>query len=132
MSENVSDPAILGTVALRCIIIDDNAGFLSAARDVLERQGIAVVGTASTTAEAVELARKMEPDVALVDIDLGDESGFDVALRLTEMAGNEQLRLVLISAYAESDFADLIAASPAVGFLSKPDLSASALHELLG
>jgi DNA-binding NarL/FixJ family response regulator len=123
---------MLGTVALRCIIIDDNAGFLSAARDVLERQGIAVVGTASTTADAVELARKMAPDVALVDIDLGDESGFDVALRLKEMAGSEHLRLVLISAYAESDFADLIAASPAIGFLSKPDLSASALHELLG
>jgi CheY-like chemotaxis protein len=123
---------MVGTMALRCIIVDDNAGFLSAARDVLERQGIVVVGTASTTAEALELARKMAPDVALVDIDLGDESGFDVALRLTEMAGNEQLRLVLISAYAESDFADLIAASPAVGFLSKPDLSASALHELLG
>ena len=114
------------------MIVDDNVGFLSAARDVLERQGIVVVGTASTTAEAVELARKVAPDVALVDIDLGDESGFDVALRLTEMAGNERMRLVLISAYAESDFADLIAASPAVGFLSKPDLSASAIHALLG
>lgn len=123
---------MLGTVALTCMIVDDNAGFLGAARDVLERQGIAVVGTASTTAEAVALAQEVTPDIALVDIDLGEESGFDVARRLTEDAGNEHLRLVLISAYAESDFADLIAASPAVGFLSKPDLSAKAIHELLG
>jgi CheY-like chemotaxis protein len=129
---NVTDPAMLGTVALTCMIVDDNAGFLGAARDVLERQGIAVVGTASTTAEAVALAQEVTPDIALVDIDLGEESGFDVARRLTEDAGNEHLRLVLISAYAESDFADLIAASPAVGFLSKPDLSAKAIHELLG
>ena len=123
---------MLGTVALRCIIVDDNAGFLGAARDVLERQGIAVVGTASTTAEAVALVQEVMPDLALVDIDLGEESGFDVARRLTEEKGNEDLRLVLISAYAESDFADLIAASPVVGFLSKPDLSANAIHELLG
>jgi DNA-binding NarL/FixJ family response regulator len=114
------------------MIVDDNAGFLGAARDVLERQGIAVVGTASTTAEAVALAQEVTPDVALVDIDLGEESGFDVARRLTEEEGNEDLRLVLISAYAESDFADLIAASPAIGFLSKPDLSANAIRELLG
>jgi DNA-binding NarL/FixJ family response regulator len=128
----LNDPAMLGTVALRCVIVDDNPGFLVAARDVLERQGIAVVGTASTAAEAVQLVAELSPDVALLDIDLGEESGFDVALRLTEAPGNDQLRLVMISAYAESDFADLIAASPAIGFVSKPDLSASAIQDLLG
>jgi DNA-binding NarL/FixJ family response regulator len=115
---------------LRSLIVDDNGNFLAAARNLLEREGIEVVGVAATGAEALELANELRPDVALVDIDLGDESGFDVARRLVEEAGEESV--VLISSYAERDFADLIAASPAVGFLSKSDLSAQNIYEILG
>jgi DNA-binding NarL/FixJ family response regulator len=117
-------------MTLRSLIVDDNARFLSAARTLLECEGVAVVGVASSCAEAVQLAGELRPDVALVDIDLGDESGFDVAERLAE-AGAELSRVVLISAYPEGDFADLIAASPAVGFLSKSDVSATNLREVL-
>lgn len=119
-------------MALRCLIVDDNPAFLEAARDLLERQGIDVVGAASTSAEALERAGALLPDVTLLDIDLGGESGFDLARRLAGEAALEHVRLVLISTYAERDFADLIAASPAVGFLPKAALSASAIHELLG
>jgi DNA-binding NarL/FixJ family response regulator len=115
-------------MALRSLIVDDNTRFLSAARTLLEREGIAVVGVASSCAEAVQLAGALQPDVALVDIDLGDESGFDVAQRL---AGARLSRVVLISAYPEADFAELIAASPAVGFLPKADVSATRIRELL-
>jgi CheY-like chemotaxis protein len=118
-------------MALRSLIVDDNARFLSAARTLLEREGVAVVGVASSCAEAVELAGELQPDVALVDIDLGDESGFDVARRLAALNGPERAPVVLISAYPETDFAELIAASPAVGFLAKSDVSARRIREVL-
>jgi DNA-binding NarL/FixJ family response regulator len=102
-------------MTLRSIIVDDNAQFLGAARDLLERQGVDVVGVASSGAEAVRLAGDLRPDVTLVDIDLGTESGFDVARDLVEVGA----RVILISTYAERDFTDLIAASPALGFVSK-------------
>jgi CheY-like chemotaxis protein len=118
-------------VALRSLIVDDNAHFLRAARDLLERQGMVVVGVASTGDEALQRAQELQPDVTLVDIDLGDESGFDVVERLVAAKGLEQSYVVLISTYAENDFADLIAASPAVGFLTKTELSGSAISELV-
>ena len=118
-------------MALRSVIVDDNAHFLGAARDLLKREGIEVVGVASSSADAVQLVEQLRPDVTLVDIDLGEESGFDVVRRLVTATGVNAGRMVLISTYAEKDFADLIAASPAVGFLSKSDLSASAIHDLL-
>jgi len=65
----------------------------------------------------------------IVDVDLGEESGFDLAQRL---AADGQARVVLISAYAESELVDLVTASPAVGFVSKSELSARAVAELLG
>jgi DNA-binding NarL/FixJ family response regulator len=117
-------------MALRSLIVDDNTHFLTAARDLLEREGVEVVGVASSGAEALQLADMLRPDVALVDIDLGDESGLDLARRLVGADG-ERSRVVLISAYSENDFADLIAASPAVGFLSKAELSAAKIEEVL-
>jgi CheY-like chemotaxis protein len=119
-------------VALRCLIVDDNTAFLTAARALLDRQGICVVGLASSGSEALRRADELKPDVALVDIDLGGESGFDVARLLAGTPDLEPLSVVLISTYAEKDFIDLIAASPAVGFVSKSDLSGSAISEVLG
>jgi DNA-binding NarL/FixJ family response regulator len=116
-------------MGLRSLIVDDNQHFLSAARELLRRQGVEVVGVASTGAEAVQLAGELRPDVTLVDIDLGEESGLDVARRLT--AGDGEACVVLISAYPEADFADLISASPAVGFLSKSALSATNIEQVL-
>lgn len=116
-------------MVLRCLIVDDNPQFLEAARELLDREGIDVVGVASTGVQALERAGELGPDVTLVDIDLGDESGFDVAQRLAD--GEGRSRVILISTYAETDFADLIAASPAVGFVSKSDLSASAISLIL-
>jgi DNA-binding NarL/FixJ family response regulator len=119
-------------MALRALIVDDNRRFLSAARDLLEREGVEVIAVASTGADAVKLADELSPDVALVDIDLGEESGFDVVRSLTENSARNACPVVLISTYAEKDFADLIASSSAAGFVSKADLSARKLHEVLG
>ena len=117
-------------MALRSLLVDDNARFLVAARELLEREGIDVVGVASTIAEAVRVAGELRPDVCLVDIDLGDESGFDLARQLAEQDGHAQ-RVVLISAYPERDFADMIADSPAIGFVPKPELSAARIGAVL-
>jgi DNA-binding NarL/FixJ family response regulator len=114
------------------MIVDDSADFVAAARDLLERQGLDVVGVASTGDEALANAREARPDVALIDIDLGEESGIDLAERLSGTAGLEELPLVLISTYSEKDFVDVVATSPAVGFLTKSTLSASAIRRLLG
>ena len=110
------------------MIVDDNPHFLEAARVLLEREGAEVVGVASTGAEAIEWIQELSPDVTLLDIDLGGESGFEVARRLHQQAASP---VILISTYAEEDYADLIAASPALGFLAKSALSASAVRDLL-
>ena len=118
-------------MTLRLLIVDDNAHFLVAARCLLKSEGIDVVGVASTTADALRYARSLRPDAVLVDIDLGEESGFELAAQLTEETGDARQRVILTSAYAAQDLADLIEASPAVGFLPKTLLSARAIVDLL-
>jgi DNA-binding NarL/FixJ family response regulator len=119
-------------MTLRCLIVDDNAAFLSAARELLTRQGMRVVGLASTGSDAVRQADELRPDVALVDIDLGGESGFDVVRLLTDGSNLDPVPVVLISSYAEKDFIDMISASSARGFVSKSDLSQRAIADVLG
>ncbi|MFG1704167.1 response regulator [Nonomuraea sp. M3C6] len=118
-------------MALRCLIVDDNDHFLQAARRLLEREGITVVGMPSTSAEALERFDEWQPDVTLVDIQLGTECGVDLARRLAGNRPGEPSNVILISTYAESDFADLIAEGPAIAFLSKSDLSAGAIRDIL-
>jgi CheY-like chemotaxis protein len=117
---------------LRCLIVDDSSQFRTAARRWLEPQGITVVGVASTIAEAVQRTAELHPDVVLVDIDLGGESGFEVTRQLQETAGTDSFQVILISAYAEEDYAELIAASSAAGFLPKTALSGQRIRDLLG
>jgi DNA-binding NarL/FixJ family response regulator len=115
---------------LQCIIVDDYQPFLKVARANLERQGMAVIGVASNGTEALRQARELSPDVALVDISLGTESGFDVAREIHPYVGI----VILISSddhYADDDYAEIIAGSPAVGFLSKASLSADAISQLV-
>jgi DNA-binding NarL/FixJ family response regulator len=109
--------------------VDDNALFQDAARMLLERQGLGVAGVASTTAEALQQATELDPDVVLVDIRLGREWGFELARRLVDSQG--RAAVILISTHAESDFAEIIADSPAAGFLPKSDLSADEIRRII-
>ena len=119
-------------MSIRCLLVDDSDAFLKAASDLLQREGVTVVGTASNSAEALRQARALRPDVILVDIGLGRESGFDLAQLLAEDAQADRAEVILISARAEADYAELIAESPAAGFLVKPELSAQAISRILG
>ena len=118
-------------VPLTCLIVDDSRQFLEAARQLLEDDGMTVVGVAATADEALATTLELRPDVALVDLDLGAESGFDVARRLAALSdGGPQV--ILISAESETELAELVAASGARGFISKTDLSVGEIERLLG
>jgi DNA-binding NarL/FixJ family response regulator len=120
-------------VALRCVIVDDHREFLEAASDLLRRERLDIVGVASTAAEAVQLTGELQPDVVLVDIYLGRENGFALARRLASSgADGSRPAVIVISTYAEKDLAEVIAASAAAGFVSKSELSAAAIHAVLG
>jgi len=118
-------------VPIRCLIVDDNDSFLSAARVLLQREGLTVAGVASTVAEGLRQAEALRPDVALVDISLGEESGLVLAQRLVEEGRDDHPVVVLISTRAEEEVVDLIAGTPAVGFLPKAELSASAIRRIV-
>jgi DNA-binding NarL/FixJ family response regulator len=118
-------------VLMRCLLVDDNEAFIETARRVLDRDGVMVTGTASNIAEALRQASELQPDVVLADVILGDESGFDLARRLAESHARD-LAVIMISSDTEDDYADLVAESPAVGFLPKDELSADGIRRLLG
>ena len=118
------------TMSVRCLIVDDNRDFLRAASNLLERGGISVVGVATTGAQARQACGERQPDVVLVDIDLGEESGFEVARQISQ-AGSGRPRVILISAYSEGDLGDMIADTQTAAFLSKAALSGSAVLGIL-
>jgi DNA-binding NarL/FixJ family response regulator len=116
---------------IRCLIVDDNQSFLEAARLLLEREGLTVAGVALSGAEAVQQAERLRPNLVLVDISLGEESGIDLAQRLMDDGLVEGGTVVLISTRSADEVVDLIAESPAAGFLPKAELSASAIREIV-
>src|SRR3954467_12288312 len=92
--------AILSCVALRCLIVDDNGGFRDAARSLLEREEIEGGGVAANATRARARVGELHPDVVLVDIALGAESGFELARALAVEGGPT---LILISTVPEAD-----------------------------
>jgi CheY-like chemotaxis protein len=116
---------------VRCLLVDDSTHFLDAASKLLEGQGIAVVGVASTVTEALVRVHELEPEVTIVDVDLKGESGFDLAWRLAAASAEAPTSTILTSTHGESDFAELIAVTPVLGFISKNDLSAQAIRDFL-
>jgi DNA-binding NarL/FixJ family response regulator len=116
---------------LGILIVDDNGLFLEAARDRLEREGLRVVGVAATSAEALQQAEELRPEVVLVDVMLGGESGFELARQLAERHRDGGPAVILISTYSATDFARPIGESPATAFLPKQELSADAIRRIV-
>jgi CheY-like chemotaxis protein len=113
----------------RVLIIDDNIPFRAAARQLLERGGFVVVAEAGDGASGLREAKEHCPDLAVVDVQLPDSDGFEVAEQLCglELAP----RVILVSSLDGADFGALVAGSPALGFIPKAELSAPAIEALL-
>jgi CheY-like chemotaxis protein len=91
-----------------------------------------VVAVATSSLEGLQCVEDLRPDVTLVDIDLGEESGFDLVERLHGNGFGAAVPTILISTHAEEDFAELVAASPALAFIPKDALSGAAIRDVLG
>jgi DNA-binding NarL/FixJ family response regulator len=111
------------------LVVDDHAGFRSRARMLLEADGYEVIGEAGDGATAVAEAARLRPDVVLLDVQLPDVDGFDVAAQMTE--DGPAPAVVLTSSRDWSDSAELILRSGARGFVPKDQLSGAAVAELL-
>ncbi|MEV0838053.1 response regulator [Actinocatenispora sera] len=116
-------------MAVRCVLVDDNVPFLRSAAGLLNRQGIDVVAVAADGAAALAVVTRVRPDVVLVDVDLGTESGFAVARQLDRAAPRPAV--IMMSNHAAADFAELVEAGPGLGFVEKPELSGDAIRALL-
>jgi DNA-binding NarL/FixJ family response regulator len=114
---------------LTVLIVDDHPSFRAVARMMLETDGFAVVGTEEDGESGVAGALRLEPDVVLLDVELPDIDGFEVAARLR--AAGSRAAIVLASSRDRADFGSLVDESGARGFLTKADLSGDAIRRLV-
>jgi DNA-binding NarL/FixJ family response regulator len=112
------------------LIVDDHAGFRRRARALLEADGFDVVGEAESGDEALAACAELHPELVLLDVQLPDVDGFEVARRLHGVNGG--VAIVLTSSRDRSDFGSLVAESPVLGFVPKGELSGAAIAALLG
>lgn len=120
------DRAVRTTV----LIVDDHADFRASATALLEAEGFAVVGGAADGETAVEAIARLSPEIVLLDVQLPDTDGFALADRLAQLA--EPPRVVLISSRAAAAYGARVDAAPALGFLTKQELSGAGLAALVG
>ena len=111
------------------LIVDDHPSFRETARALLEAEGFDVVGEAEDGESAIEAARRLRPEVVLLDVQLPDIDGFEVAARLT--ANGDAPAIVLTSSRDASEYWGLVEQSGARGFVPKAELSARALTSLV-
>ena len=96
---------------------------------LLEAEGFEVVGEAVDGESALTEAGRLNPQLVLLDVQLPDIDGFDVAARLTDHVGAPTV--ILCSSRDSSDFGPLVSRSGARGFVPKGELSGERLEELL-
>lgn len=113
----------------RVLIVDDNSAFRAAARQLLERAGFVVVAEAGDGGEGLRAAKEHTPDFAIVDVQLPDLDGFELAERLQALDPAPQV--ILTSSLDGTDFGALVASSSALGFIPKAELSSRAIERLL-
>jgi DNA-binding NarL/FixJ family response regulator len=111
------------------LIVDDHPSFRVTARALLEAEGFDVVGEAEDGETAIEAANRLHPEVVLLDVQLPDIDGFEVAARLASNGG--RIAVVLTSSRDVTEFSGLVERSGARGFVPKAELSAAALSALL-
>jgi DNA-binding NarL/FixJ family response regulator len=112
------------------LIVDDHVVFRSLARSLLEAEGFEVVGEAPDGRSAIDAALQLQPDIVLLDVQLPDLDGFTVAERLAAI-DPDRPAVVLVSSRDSSSYRRRLAATPARGFITKSQLSGSALSALV-
>ena len=115
-------------MALTVLIVDDHPSFRASARVLLEAEGFDVIGEAADGTSGIAEAKRLRPDLVLLDVQLPDIDGFEVAGQLTNGNGPD---IVLVSSRDSSDFGPRVARSGARGFVPKAELSGARIHELL-
>jgi DNA-binding NarL/FixJ family response regulator len=118
-------------MARTVLIVDDHPSFRATARALLEADGFTVVGEARDGLEALSLEEELHPEIVLLDVQLPDLSGFEVAVRLLDRNGASP-SIVLVSSRDAADYGGLIAESGARGFVPKGELSGAAVRALVG
>lgn len=118
--------------SLRCVIVDDNADYLAAATALLQQSDIEVVGTAQSISDGMHTVERLRPDIALVDVNLGEENGFDLVAQLNSHSGTADVMAILTSTFTELPVADLTTADAPPRFLPKLDLSGDAIRAIIG
>jgi DNA-binding NarL/FixJ family response regulator len=121
--------ATISAVTRTVLIVDDHPSFRASARALLESEGFEVVAEAADGAGALAAAREHRPDLVLLDVQLPDRDGFEVARLLC--ANGSSPGIVLVSSRDASDYGGLIAACGALGFVPKAELSGAAVRALL-
>ena len=111
------------------LIVDDHPTFRATARMLLEAEGYDVIGEAPDGKTGISQAGSLHPDLVLLDVNLPDLDGFDVAARITGEVGAPAV--VMTSSRDPSDFGPLVRRSGAKGFIAKGDLSGDAIADLL-
>ena len=117
-------------MGMTVLIVDDHPSFRASARTLLEAEGYEVVGEAEDGESAIRAVAELHPDLVLLDIQLPDIDGFEVAERLRDL--DERPAVVLTSSRDGKDYARCIECSGARGFVAKAELSGAALTALLG
>jgi DNA-binding NarL/FixJ family response regulator len=112
------------------LIVDDHGGFRAFARALLQSEGFVVVGEVADGAAALQAVGELGPDVVLLDVQLPDQNGFEVAERLT--AKENPPAVVLVSTRDATAYRRRLAETSARGFISKGELSGPSLAALLG
>jgi DNA-binding NarL/FixJ family response regulator len=112
------------------LIVDDHAAFRASARRLLESVGYDVVGEAADGMSAVAAAANLRPSVVLLDVQLPDLDGFEVARRIA--ARSHAPTIILTSIRDAADYQSRLGASPARGFIGKLELSEERIADLVG
>lgn len=113
----------------RVLVVDDHPSFRRLATMLLQAGGFDVVGEAADGQTGLAAARRLRPDVVLLDVLLPDTSGFAVAEALAE--SSEAPVVVLVSSRSANELAAGLERSPAQGFIAKRELTAETLAALV-
>ena len=116
-------------MALALLIVDDHEDFRHLTRSMLDGGAFVVTGEAEDGETALELIERERPDVVLLDINLPDLDGFEVAERVAH--GDHPPRVVLTSSRGAADYGARLLSSPVRGFIPKYELSSAALSALV-